>query len=672
MFKAFDIFDIFKVFSSPSYGEKNIYESVIENGSFEDDKSGWSEYNCLPEFPDDDAYIPYGSDNSSLLQAVCLPEEGEYFIDIHVKETTSSAFVTLFERGQDFSFPLNDLPAGHFHKIQQIDDPGIWYFGPGVNRPGDALIGSVELRYLGDNAGKTFVNGDFKAYDYGWSPNNTLPVYSGSGVKIPYMAKNSCILQSICPTEGTTEIVVDIAYTGSSGYVVFFKSGEEMVRIADNLTAGKHTIKIDIPGNSGIYFVGIGTNEGGDTTFKSISVDCCSMPDTELLYNYEFGCGLTGWHFDPEHPADLTDNGDGSIHIDAIEQFGSVVPDKQEFEADHYVLEIDVANVVGNGKMSIRKSNGLWTTIKQFTTEGTHTAEFIGQIKDIHCGANGDTSFECDFSRYSLMKLKDYCPLEDGELLYNHSFDCGTVAWGFDPNYTAVITDNGNGSVHLRTTSNYGSVVPDYDVFPIDTYILEIEVANVSGNGKMSIRNSHNTWFNLETFNTDGVYTVEYSGNIKDIHCGAAGDPNFECDFLSYSLMTKLNYCKPRGDELVSNWTFYCDGMDWERFNANVTYGNSQVTIVRTGLSASVRQRVWLEAGKTYRMETKILSTDSSTFISVTDPNGATSYPADYLDAGVHGTDFTPTKTGEHMVGIGNNSPNGSSSKFDYLSVKEI
>ena len=76
------------------------------------------------------------------------------------------------------------------------------------------------------------------------------------------------------------------------------------------------------------------------------------------------------------------------------------------------------------------------------------------------------------------------CPKPAGELLYNWSFDCGTSGWHFDPNYPAIITDNGDGSIHIVANSNYGSVVPNKQIFPIDEYVLEIEVANVVGNGK--------------------------------------------------------------------------------------------------------------------------------------------------------------------------------------------
>jgi hypothetical protein len=133
----------------------------------------------------------------------------------------------------------------------------------------------------------------------------------------------------------------------------------------------------------------------------------------------------------------------------------------------------------------------------------------------------------------------DPCRAFGTELLYNFLFNCGVAGLHFDPNYTAVLTDNGDGSIHLRTTSKYGSVVPDDQNYPNNTYILKIEVANVQGNGKMSIRNTANQWHNMLYFTTPGTYAVTYTGSIKDIHCGASNDSNFECDFLSYSLRLK-------------------------------------------------------------------------------------------------------------------------------------
>jgi hypothetical protein len=129
------------------------------------------------------------------------------------------------------------------------------------------------------------------------------------------------------------------------------------------------------------------------------------------------------------------------------------------------------------------------------------------------------------------------CGSPRGELLFNYSFKCGLNGWGFDPAFPATVTDNGDGSIHLLANDRYGSVVPNKQNFATATYVLTIEVANVVGNGKMSVRNTSNQWFNLETFNTAGTYSVEYTGDIKNIHCGADNNAGFECDFLSYSLM---------------------------------------------------------------------------------------------------------------------------------------
>jgi hypothetical protein len=145
----------------------------------------------------------------------------------------------------------------------------------------------------------------------------------------------------------------------------------------------------------------------------------CGSPRGELLFNYSFKCGLNGWHFDPNFPAELTDNGDGSVHLKAIDRYGSCVPDDQTFDNDTYTLTIEVANVVGNGKMSIRNTGNTWFNLQTFTADGTYAAEYTGDIKEIHCGADSDTTFECDFLSYSLkVKTKDYLTYEGEQLTY--------------------------------------------------------------------------------------------------------------------------------------------------------------------------------------------------------------------------------------------------------------
>ena len=138
----------------------------------------------------------------------------------------------------------------------------------------------------------------------------------------------------------------------------------------------------------------------------------------------------------------------------------------------------------------------------------------------------------------------DPCAPKNGELIYNFSFDCGLKRWGFDSNYPATITDNGDGSVHLKANSNFGSLVPQKfngsTSIPWDTYIVECEIENIVGIGKMSVRRVNDAWFNSPDITTNGVHTFEYTGNIKEIHVGANGDPNFEADYKYISLRKKV------------------------------------------------------------------------------------------------------------------------------------
>ena len=128
------------------------------------------------------------------------------------------------------------------------------------------------------------------------------------------------------------------------------------------------------------------------------------------------------------------------------------------------------------------------------------------------------------------------CPQPPGEFLYNWTFDCGDLKWGFDSNYPAIITDNGDGSLHLQSTSNFGSLVPEIGVFPSDNYIISCKIRNISGTGKMSIRRTNNSWHNSPDITTDGIHSYEYSGDIKEIHVGAQADDTYEADYEYISL----------------------------------------------------------------------------------------------------------------------------------------
>jgi hypothetical protein len=128
------------------------------------------------------------------------------------------------------------------------------------------------------------------------------------------------------------------------------------------------------------------------------------------------------------------------------------------------------------------------------------------------------------------------CSGSKNELLINSSFDCGLIGWGYNSSYPATLTDNGDGSVDLKSESAYGSLVPDFDVFPAATYTIKIKVRNVSGKGKISYRKGNNQWATVVTYDTDGEYEATFTSDIKDINVGANNDSTFEADYEYISL----------------------------------------------------------------------------------------------------------------------------------------
>ena len=128
------------------------------------------------------------------------------------------------------------------------------------------------------------------------------------------------------------------------------------------------------------------------------------------------------------------------------------------------------------------------------------------------------------------------CYRPRGEHLHNYSFECGTEGWSFDPAYPATITDNGDGSVHLKTDSSFGSLVPEDQTFDASDWVIEVKFRNQIGNGKISFRRPNNVWVSTPTIG-DGVHTSNpFSGAIAEIHVGADGDPTYEADYEYISL----------------------------------------------------------------------------------------------------------------------------------------
>ena len=150
-----------------------------------------------------------------------------------------------------------------------------------------------------------------------------------------------------------------------------------------------------------------------------------------------------------------------------------------------------------------------------------------------------------------IVKPSVKCDKPDGEFLDNWSFDCGAWYWGFDSAYPATITDNGDGSLHLKTNSNFGSLVPHNQTFEAADWVIEVKFRNQVGNGKISFRRPNGTWVSTPTIG-DGVHQSNpFSGAIAEIHVGADGDDTYEADYEYISLKRRTrDYITYHGSRL--------------------------------------------------------------------------------------------------------------------------
>ena len=143
------------------------------------------------------------------------------------------------------------------------------------------------------------------------------------------------------------------------------------------------------------------------------------------------------------------------------------------------------------------------------------------------------------------------CDRPSGELLFNYSFDCGLQGWGFDETYPATLSDNGDGSVHLQADSNFGSLVPNNESFPNNTYVIEVKFRNQVGDGKISFRRPNGTWVSTPTLG-DGIHQSDvFTGEIREIHVGADGDDTYEADYEYISLRVQTNNVTHNGDPVT-------------------------------------------------------------------------------------------------------------------------
>jgi len=132
----------------------------------------------------------------------------------------------------------------------------------------------------------------------------------------------------------------------------------------------------------------------------------------------------------------------------------------------------------------------------------------------------------------------------------------------------------------------------------------------------------------------------------------------------------------PRGEtglELVLNSSFD-DGADyWEQLAGSATFNVGDVDLATDGSAGAAGQRVWLEAGKTYKVVTVTSSvlTEDATVQLEFDPGGTPTVAVHTHTAGAPGTKSTDvliTTTGWYYIVLLSNT--GGTATFDSASIK--
>ena len=130
-------------------------------------------------------------------------------------------------------------------------------------------------------------------------------------------------------------------------------------------------------------------------SYYKLVTTTCLAEGTQLFDNSNFDCGTDNWHSDPTYPATITDNGDGTIHLDGDTEYGSIIPDNDSFPDGSYTITVNATDIVGVGKVSIRDGGGTWHS--QTLLDGVNEYLYTGVIDTVNIGADNDVTFECNF-----------------------------------------------------------------------------------------------------------------------------------------------------------------------------------------------------------------------------------------------------------------------------------
>ena len=112
----------------------------------------------------------------------------------------------------------------------------------------------------------------------------------------------------------------------------------------------------------------------------------------------------------------------------------------------------------------------------------------------------------------------------------NPFFDYGTLRWKQSGSHTSDLTDNHDGTVHIKALSNYGGISPEIENYPRGDYVIGYKCDNVISSGKLAWYDGSN-WHNEPVFNSDIDTTVlAIDTKVELLTINANNNTTFECD----------------------------------------------------------------------------------------------------------------------------------------------
>jgi hypothetical protein len=414
--------------------------------------------------------------------------------------------------------------------------------------------------------GELLYNWTFECDGRGWEAHNADATYTNEQASVTRTGEDGSIRQRVNLRNDTYyTIELSVVSAASTAFIILTDPNDVVSYLLDNLADGAHTVGV-APTQTGAYKLGMGSNapDGSVSVFDYLSarVYPCVDPGDELIHNWTFECKGLNW---TPNNATASYSNDGKATVTKAGADANIRQTVSLALDSYYKAELSIESTTSTAHIMVITPDGTTTYPLSEAAAGVRSAWIYtaNQAGDYEIGigtdgANGDSSV------FEYLSLKDdTCDTPADEYLRNWNFDCGTLGWTHSSNFTSKITYNEDGSVHLRATERFGSVVPMEIPDDDADWLVEVKVRNQTGTkgGKVSVLRANTSNWDTVLFGgvEDGIYWNRYEGVIGSIDVGANNETGFQMDLDYYSL-------KKIGDNdvLYNDWFVEYDGQKVE------------------------------------------------------------------------------------------------------------